>query len=210
MNVEFIMLSDGNVAVTDENGHIIKRTDECVNENILLTENKVEIIDEELKKLNKDLNSKNDVLFLCKNMIKSQPLFIFVVILMYLGGGYLFDPLDFVGYGIHKVIEAFVYSVFFSGATIVYFGIVNYRYKNKAREITKKLELAKEIKLELEKELGDLKEKQLDIKKDNYLNNPVSLVSDTIIAKKQINRDLDNRDYRTLDNNTKKLILKKK
>lgn len=163
MNVEYIKLSDGTIAVTDENGIINKRKDD-VSSNELFVENKIEIVDKSIEQTKKKVNDYKGVVFLAKKMLLSQP-FIFVGAAIL---GYVFGNVSGLIYGISGGILVCV------PATAIW-GIVMPTSKRKLKGYEGKLEKAEEIKLEYEKELA--KEKELVMQKESTITNePISLI----------------------------------
>lgn len=138
MNNEFIVLSDGNIAVTNEFGHIKKRTYNENSQEVLLSENKIEIIDNKLQKLNKDLHNQEGVIFLSKRMIITfQILILLISSGMFIFGGLTF-PGDFITNALSKGIEGLIYSSVIFGSTTIYYSIVKkYIRKNLTKQKVK-------------------------------------------------------------------------
>lgn len=131
MNKEFMVLSDGNLAVTDESGHISKRTYDDNSQEILLTENKIEIIDNKLEKQKKNLHDQEGVVFLSKWMLISQPILLLLISTgMFIYGG-VTSPSDFLTYAIFNGVKGLVYGSICCGTVAIYYSIVKPIYKKK-------------------------------------------------------------------------------
>ena len=108
MNKEFIVLSDGNIAVTNELGHIEKRTYNDNSQEVLLSENKIEIIDNKLQKLNKELQNQEGVIFLSKKMLITLPILILLISSgMFIYGG-LTSQGNFITHALSEGIDGLV------------------------------------------------------------------------------------------------------
>ena len=103
MNKEYMYLSDGKVAVTDEEGNIEIREFENNSfvKQILQYENADEFFDNELKKYKKNLDEQQRVQYLCKKMIKLQPLI--VVLFTLFGFRFMFYSNDHEPIHVHVI-----------------------------------------------------------------------------------------------------------
>lgn len=195
MNKEFMILSDGNIAVTNENGNILKRNNSDNIKDILLLENKIEIVDDTLKKLNKDLSDKKGMEFLTKNMSKFQAV---LVLLGTIGGvlyGLLSSPDDLIVSGIYHGVEWLVNSGIICGAATIMYGVARLVNKKKIKQINAEITVSKNLKEKYEKELLNAKGKHSSIKSQTItINEPVSLIEQTNVIESQVNEEL-NRTY---------------
>lgn len=84
MNKEYIHLSDSDLVITNENGNIVKRNfDNSVNvDKFLLNENKLEIMNEEIERLEYELDGNKKAVWFCKKMCQVQPFMILIISLL--------------------------------------------------------------------------------------------------------------------------------
>lgn len=210
MNKEFMVLSDGNLAVTNESGNISKRTSDNNSQEILLAENKIEIIDNKLEKLKKNLHDQEGVVFLSKWMLISQPILLLLISTgMFIYGG-VTSPSDFLTYALYNGVKGLVYGTICCGTAATYFGIVKPIYKKKVRKTNSEIIISQKLKEDYEKELTDIKEKQLTIEPPTIsINEPISLVEKTNAMETQINEEISKNYTETLSQQPKKLVLKR-
>lgn len=190
-----MILSDGNVAVTNEKGNILKRDNISNIEEILLLENKIEIVDNKLSKLDKDLCDKKRMEFFTKNILKVQP------ILMLLGTvygaiyGLLSSSHDIMVSIIYCGVQGSVNSIVICGAATIMYGVARLVNKKKMKQIIGKIEVSKDLKVEYEKELSKTKENKSNMKAQTItINEPISLIEQTNTMESQVNEEL-NRDH---------------
>ena len=154
MNKEYMILSDNEVLVIDENGHAIKR--KIKNDNIhdeLLLENDLEKINKTIVNLEKAIHHDEEI-----NENKDGKIgfviFNLIVMLLAYGIGRLIVPTDII-----YVMIGFAGGIFSLDAAVT----VAYRERKKQINGNKKaLELAYQLKTELEQKLSDIKEKSND------------------------------------------------
>lgn len=194
MNVEYIKLSDGSTAITDENGRISKRETETSSQE-LLVENKIETIDESITETKKDVKDYKGLVFLSKYMLIAQP----VIIIAISSLGYAFDNL--IG-----LIESLSIGVLMCGTSSIVWGIIYPMSKRKLKGFEGKLKRAEELKLEFEKEL--VKEKELVMQKESApINKPISLIKQNEFEIPLINEQLDNAYFSAIHSKPKRLVL---
>lgn len=201
MNKEYIILSDGKVAVSNENGNIEKRDfeDKYFLGETLTLENKLETINSKLEELNKKLKDGKGVVFLCKNMIKVQP---FIVILMTLGGLGLG--------GLYYGLLAFSYSFILASVPFVCCKILKSKFSKKIIGLEGCIKEAQFQKLKYEKDLSEIKKVRVPQSKLKHkINEPFSLEKQNKVAFEKIENDLNNAYKSAIKNASKKLILKK-
>ena len=178
MNIEFIKLSDGTTATTDENGKISKIKTETSREELLI-ENKIETIDKSINETKKKVNDYKASVWISKHMLISQP--ILAVIMPFLG--YAFGNLN-------SLINALGPSILIFGAATTLWGIAYPITKKKLKGYEGKLEKAEELKLEFEKEMT--KEKKLISQKEKPpINEPISLIKQNEIEIPLIDEQLE-------------------
>ena len=210
MNKEYMILNDGNVAVTNENGHISKKLFTDNFEGILLLENKIEIVDNKIQKLKKDLHDQEGVVFLSKWMLIVQP----ILLLLISGGMFIYggltSPSDFITYAVYNGVKGLVYGTLIFGTAAIYFSIVKPIYKKKVKKTRNEFLIASRLKQNYEKELSDIKEKQLTIESPTIsVNEPVSLIEQTNNMELQFNDEFS-KTYSEIETLPNKLVLKRK
>lgn len=210
MNKEFMALSDGNLAITNENGHISKRQYDGNSQEILLSENKIEIIYNKIEKLKKDLHNQEGVVFLSKWMLISQPILLLLISSgMFIYGG-VTSPGDFLTYALFNGVKGLAYGTVICGTASIYYGIVKPIYKKKVIKTKSEITIAKNLKENCEKELADIKEKQLTIESPTIsLNEPVSLIEQTNTMETQVDEEISKIYTESLSQQPKKLVLRK-
>ena len=210
MNKEFIILSDDSIAVTNELGHINKRTYNDNSKEVLLSENKIEITDNKLQKLNKDFQNQEGVIFLSKKMMITLPILILLISSgMFIYGG-LTSQGNFITHALSEGIEGLIYSSLIFGSTTIYFSIIKNIYKKKINKTRSKITIVEKLKEDYQQELSLIKEQQLAKKSpDISLNTPKSLTKETYIIKKEIDKEINKTYTNSLKQHPKKLVLRK-
>lgn len=66
MNRKFVVLSDKVIAVIDDSGNISKRTFDNGCQEVLLSENKIELVNNKLENFKRNLSNQEGVVFLSK------------------------------------------------------------------------------------------------------------------------------------------------
>lgn len=190
MNKEFMLLNENTIEVTNDEGKKINRG-EFINNNvkdILLSENKVEIVEKIEEKLEKANTENKKVVFLANGMIITSAA---MVVLSILGGfvyGAVTNPNDFITFGILKSIECFVGAIIPATVVTIYFGIIKPIYKNKIKKTEKILNKTNTMKQEYEKELSAEKEKVLSNTLEALVK--ISLEEETNIIAKQMSEEI--------------------
>ena len=212
MNEEFMVLSNSKLIVTDENGCIYEKDNMDVDvKDLLLSENKIEIVDNKLKILYKQLLEQGCVIFLTKNMLKIPPFAIVGGTLIgFLFGG-LFSQGNFLAYGVHHAVSAFVYTSLISILDIVYFGSVKLVYDKKIKKVETEISILNELKEKYQSELLELRKKYSNIVIDSKrVENSVSLKEENKVLENYINNEINNIYCEKVDIKNKKLVLSKK
>lgn len=180
MNKEYMILSDNEVLVIDENGHAIKRKIENENmHDMLLLENDLEKINKTIVSLEKAIHNDEEI-----NENKDGKIgfvvFNLIIMLLAYGMGRLFLPTN--------IIEL---MIGFAGGIFSLDVAVTIAYRERRKQINghkNALKLAYQLKEELEQKLSDIKEKSndkeaiksIDYKKTNLkTNEPVVLENPT-------------------------------
>lgn len=210
MNKECIVLSNGNIAITNENGNITTKTYNDNFKQILLTENKIEIMDNKLNKLNKDLHDQEGVIFLSKWMLRLQPIIILSIFLaMFIYGG-VTSPDDFLMQGTLNGVAGSLFSAVICGPATVYYSILKPIYKRKANKTRNKISVVTKMKEDYTKELSTLKTSYCQpLSKNITINKPISLIEQTNIIETQIEAKIETH-IEVLNKQPKKLVLKRK
>jgi len=196
MNIEYIRLSDGTTAVTDEFGKIEKRNGKISSDKLLI-ENKNEVIDNQINKAKKKAYDWEGTVFLAKNMLISQPMLFGAGTLL----GYIFGNVNGAIYGISAGLLVCIPASIMWAITLPI-------SKKKLKGYEGKLAKANELKRQFEKELTEVKE--LPIEQKTTINRPISLgkANETEIAR--IDEELYNAYYTAKRTKTKKLVLNRK
>ena len=196
MNVEYIRLSDGTTAVTNENGIIDKRNND-VSSNELFIENKIEVEDDEINQAKKQVKDYKKMVYLAKRMLILQPiLFVSAATL-----GYFFGNVN----GLVSCISAGILVCV--PATAVW-GITLPISKRKLKGYEGKLEKAEELKSECEKEL--VQEKELVMQKETTINETISLIQQNGHELPLIDEQLETAYSDAIHSKPKKLVLERK
>ncbi len=196
MNVEYIRLSDGTTAVTNENGIINKRKND-VSSNELFIENKIEVVNDDINQAKKKVNDYKGMVFLAKNMLISQPILFASASLL----GYVFGNVS----GLIYVISA---GILVCVPATAMWGITLPISKRKLKGYEGKLEKAEELKSEYEKEIE--KEKELIMQKEATINEPISLIQQNEHELPLIDEQLETAYSDAIHSKPKKLVLERK
>lgn len=212
MNKEYVVLIDGTICVTDENGKITKRDiDEknCLDE-LFSKENKIEILNKKIKCLKDEVLEEEKVFLLSKYMIKLQPV---IVLLMTLSstiyGGLVYD--DFILYGMYYGLKGLIYSAIPTGITFICYKVVESKSAKKIKGFEPLIKEAEKLKQKEEEELERIKNlKVAESKIVPLVNKPVSLEKQIVYEEEQIEEHLNDVYQDTISNQSKKLVLKRK
>ena len=213
MNKEYIILSDGSVAITNENGNI--RKTKFDNEQIITTslilENKIEVINENLEKLNRDLEEFKVVKFLCEKMRKFQPIVVSILMVCgFLVGG-VFSTGNFVLGGVYCASIALAIGTIIGVSTSTFAIIIDKKFQKKIIGLESSIETANKLKNKYEKELSNIKQTCVTETKVNYeINNPISLEKQNKNMYEQIENELSNSYEEGINSKKKQKILTKK
>lgn len=200
MNRKFVVLSDKVIAVIDDSGNISKRTFDNGCQEVLLSENKIELVNNKLENFKRNLSNQEGVVFLSKKMLASQP----IILLLISAGAFVYGGItssgNFLTHALNIGCQGFICASIISGSTAIYYGVVNQIYKKKINKTKSEIIIAKKLKEEYEKELTNIKEKQLTNKSPTIAINVdklVSLVEQTNDMELQIDEDI-NKNYTQL------------
>jgi len=210
MNNGYMILSDGSVAVTNEKGIIKKRNFEdkqFINETFIL-ENSIETINSKIQDLNKQLGNAKGVVYLCKNMLKVQPIIIFITSFFGFVVGGVFSSnfiLNGLYYGLYALSASSVVSIVGS----IYLKIMKSKYSKQIIGLEGSIERGQGLKSIYEEELTDIRKRVLQNQKTDYkVNTPVSLTTKNNDIRTQIENDLSDAYKYAVNNRQKKLVLK--
>lgn len=192
MNIEYIRLSDGTTAITDENGIIDKRNYEISGDELLI-ENKMETIEKIIRDTKISLDDSKEGSNLLKKVLKSYPIQIIITILLRI----CLQDLSAIW------INFILLSLFNLGFFVMYSKV-----RKTEKGLENKLKKAYELKQTFEKEKEKIKSEKLT--KKSIVNNPVSLYRQNEINLNQINEQLETIYSDTTHSNPKKLILVRK
>lgn len=188
MNREYMKLSNGNTIVTDENGHITERNDK-VNKDLLILENKIEILTKEQEKVEKDIYEQAKVKRLSKNMLIGMPIVLLGLNTMFFIAGGIAGDGSFIEAGYQALAPTLTADVLTLGVTIPYFSLALPISNKKTKKLNKKKEKIKELSKKYDNELTRLQEEN-KIKEENITIEPISLVHKTNIEEKEITEQL--------------------
>ena len=212
MNKEYIYLSDKELIVTDEEGHLKKRIIESDNmHDLLLLENRLEKINNLINKINNNKN-KTDLNKKDKIIIYLFPLFLAIFAITFELIGASINNTQFF---ITDYISLFGFSIIFTGLvdTFIALGEKKIKQENLGRDA--KLSKAYEIKESLEKELSKIKEKNTKLTKSNedkFISeqNDVIILEEDTHVRDEITKQLNDSYMEGYNQGkTKKLILTK-
>lgn len=200
MNKDFMLLNDGTYDITDEKNNIINRNIENKSvKEFLLSENKIEIINNIIDKLNIKIKTYSDIINLSNKMIKFQPLVVIIVSFIGFINGCISHPDYFLIYGIYNSIYATLTSLIPVTITTLYYNIIKRIYKRGINIEQNILDKANKLKTNYDEEM------QL-IKTTEEVIEPIvkiSLVDETNIIKTNIEDELYFSYYRKEDTNKK-------
>lgn len=211
MNKEYMHLSDGKVAVTNEEGNIEIREFENngLVRQILDYENIDEVISDELDNYKNKLDEQQRVQYLCKKMMIFQPLVVFLLTF----GGFIYGGAftgDFLANGIYNGTFGFVLSSFLCGGAFTYFATANSKSKKKIKaleEVIKVIEKKKDEHQNVLNSLNKLKSQDLT----DELNKPISLETKPVTDKiEMLKHNFQNTYDKSLKPKTKRLVLSRK
>lgn len=212
MNKEYMILSDGKVAVSNENGNIEKRDFEdkyFVGETLTL-ENKLETINGKLEELNKKLKDEKGLMSFCKKMMKVQT---FIIALITLGGfglGGLFNASQFLAHGLYYGLLGLTYSSILASVPLIGCKIIKSKSSKKIIGLEGSIEEAQFQKLKYEGDLSIIKKIRVPQSKlQHRINEPISLETQNNFALGKIENDLNYAYESAIKNASKKLVLKK-
>lgn len=189
MNIEYLKLADGKTAVTDEKG-TIKVIDDEISGSELLAENKLDVLNNDIKASKRNIESNKEISGLARTMLLILPIIAIASILIgVLAGG---------AYG------ALMCLIGVSGAcipTIGVFLVANQITKKKIKGYTAKLRKAEELKKEANEKV---------IKEYEPINKPISLLEDNKKELSLIDKQLNSAYDSATKQKTKRRILERK
>ena len=189
MNMEYIRLSDGTTAITDENGKINKRNYQ-IPRNILIIENKMEVIDKIIEDTQISLDDSKESSNILKHVLASYPIEIIITILL-----------------LQSSPALWVNLILFSLFNVGFFGIYC-KVRKKEKGLENKLTKAMELKITFNKELEKIKSNAL--KEKPMINNPVSLFKQNEHELSLINEQLETAYSDITHSKPKKMVLVRK
>lgn len=198
MNIKYMVLSDGSVAVVDENGNIEKRKfdEKYYLKEILVRENKIEMLDKEIETLNKKMREEKSIMFFCKKMRLVLP----IIIALGTIGGFILNGLLGLFLGSSLAAIPLISGI-----------ITNAKSSKRIPKFESAIEKANQMKEKCRKDLSELNQKKCIESKLIYkINTPVSLTRQNEIARSKIEEELNNAYENTIINKPKKLVLKRK
>ena len=189
MNIEYLKLADGKTVVTDEKG-TIKVIDDEISGSELLAENKLDVLNNDIKASKRNIENNKEISGLARTMLLILPIIAIASILIgVLAGG---------AYG------ALMCLIGVSGAcipTIGVFLVANQITKKKNKGYTAKLRKAKEKKKEANEKV---------IKEYEPINKPISLLEDNKKELSLIDKQLNSAYDSATKQKTKRRILERK
>lgn len=208
MNKEFVLLDDGNMIVSDENGNLDKRYYGNSVQSELLSENKKELIDNKLKEAKKKLEGDKIVKKFAKSMVKFQPIF---VILMTCGSFLLTGIKNLTDF--NAAFSVCVdYLITSSIVACVAGGIFTYiekKYKKILAIDGLKIDTIRKIKNDFEKENNKIKEHEYT-RGGVYPNQVFNLTKDTKAIEENLDDQIETQYEEALNNSGMRLSLKRK
>ena len=209
MNKEFILLDDGNMLVTDENGNMDKRYYGNGAQSELLSENKKELIENKLKEAKDKLISDKKAKKFSKDMIRLQPAFVLCVTgIAFLGGG-LFNLSTFSASAFHAGTIGLIVSSVSSLISATYYSVIHNIYKKRVKQDKHMVEAIKKVKNDFEKENNIVKENEYT-RGGVYPNQVFNLTKDTQIIESNLDDNIEDYYEKSLENSGMKLSLKRK
>ena len=200
MNKEYMYLSDRSLLVTDENG-MQKR--ECYSNQmheILLSENKVELADKALTKLEDELAAEKLVISLMKALhIATFGLIVIAALLMFILSGFSLSNLFTLGMCSGTVLIVNLPAIFSRKSA-----------KKKIKKLQNKIKRAQEIKEDYEKEAEMLNEKSTDYSEiSEQINEVISLEEENDIIYGQIEEKISKVPDEEIEEKNKRFFLGK-
>lgn len=208
MNNKYMILDDGSVEVALENGKIEKRifNEKKYLNDILMFENKVEMLDKEINSLNKKVREEERTLFFCQKMRYAYP----IMILMGTVGGFFLGA-DIIPYGIHPGLQGLILGTTMSLVPVIGGKITRANSTKKICGFQNAVEKANQMKEQYKTELSMLQQKKnVELESNDKINNSVSLINQNELAHLEIEKELNQVYETTVNNNSKKLVLKRK
>lgn len=140
INKDIIYLDSNSIGVSDNEGNIKKRTYENNIEDILAKENKVEIINEIVCDLKKDIEDRKGLAYFCKNYLRFQPIVYIIVNVLVIALG-------------SPVIETLSISTLLMSILCSTVAIVKRNNKKKLNGSTAELKLAEQFQEDYQNDL---------------------------------------------------------
>ena len=188
MNTEYMKLTNGSTIITNEKGHITEREGN-INQDLLMAENKIEIVNNEIIKIDDKIIDQLRLKLLSKKMLIWMPV-------IYLGVDaitsiitYLTSDLTF-SQSIAQSLYSWLPSEILSLSIIIpNFSIALFISNKKIKKLERKMKKANELCREYEKELEKTKEENKR-KEENIILKPISLENQNIEEQKEIDEHL--------------------
>lgn len=196
MNIEYLKLSDGKTAVTNEKGRIKVINDDISGEE-LIAENKLDIINKSIPETKMKIENYKDLVSLSKFMLITQPIIAALVIILGCIVGNMYGGLAFLIGGLSVCVP-----------TILVFGITYPQAKKRLDGYKGKLRRAEELKKEENRIIS--KENKLVKTYSQQINKPISLTAQNKIELPLVNKQLKDAYTISAQSKPKKLIRERK
>ena len=208
MNKEFVLLDDGNMIVSDENGKLEKRFYGNGAQGELLSENKKELIDEMLTEAKDQLEQDKKIKKFAKSAIKIQPSF---VVLVTCASFLLTGIKDLANFNAAFTagLYALASSSIVAGVSTLYFKSLEKKYKKILSIDGLKIDTIRKIKNDFEKQENRLKEHEYN-RGGVYPNQIFDLSKDTKMIQNNLIDQVDTQYEETLNKSGMKLSLRRK
>ena len=192
MNKDFMLLNDNTVEVTNEEGLEINRGDFKTDnvKDILLAENKIEIVENIEKQLKKEQFENEKVILLSNCMLVFSTVLLILSPIIGLISGMISYPNNYIIAGIINSIYWFASAIIPIGAAKIYWNIAKLIFKKKRKNTEMKFTKTNNMKKEYEKELEVAKEKVVTNTLEIEPLVKVSLEEETINVAKQVKEEL--------------------
>lgn len=208
MNKEFVLLDDGNMIVSDENGKLEKRFYGNGAQSELLSENKKELIDSKLKDAKKQLEEDKKIKKFAKSMLKFQPAFVIIVTCVAFLAAGVKDMTNF-NAAFENASRYFISSSCVAGVASAYFYYLEKKYKKVLAKDGLKIDVVRRIKNDFEKEQNRIKEHEYK-RGGVYPNQVFNLTRDTQMIEDSLDDQIDTEYEESLNNSGMKLSLHRK
>lgn len=207
MNTEYINLQDNKSEVKDENGNI-KKNDTKVNDKILMLENKIKKVKEEKEKIKIDLKEAKKEVSRALFILNLKPFILAAAMIssFSLGGAFANGILTYNSFAF--LTAGFGASLLIVSTILNKYTLILEKAKYKVNELEIKLEEADSIQEKYENELKNVKE-ILNTSEIKETLEPISLKEKNEIELPKIKKEIEEKTEKKIEENQKKLVLKK-